>query len=205
MAKQFYLIQRGKIRDTWKESTSFLSGKSNAIIDPDYMGSAEFEFGAIPRAYIRLRSRFDWYKLHNTVIKTTQGKTLFLLCEDSCYEEVLAELKRFKKDHYHLKEYSCFPEHFEFTKAGKDYQYQRKDHDWHTAHTDFWWCIDPNEFQPIHSSMSHRIGDWIAFVTDNDEVSKKILSIIEDDVKEFNEKSEEEKKELIHKAYHMGF
>ena len=52
----FYLIQRGKF-NRYGEG---LTGKAG-VIDLDYMGSAEFEFGAIPRSFRRIMHNFENY------------------------------------------------------------------------------------------------------------------------------------------------
>ena len=86
--QKFYLIQRGTIRVNPQEKIRFLSGRDDALIDPDYMGSAEFEWGAIPRAYVRVLNRYHEYSIHDTGLKTVQGKTLYLFCIDKYYNEI---------------------------------------------------------------------------------------------------------------------
>ena len=62
MAK-FYLIQRGTFKTTGEKLTG-----TNGVVNLDYMGSAEFEWGAIPKAYRRL--------LYRTTRPSLQGFTL---------------------------------------------------------------------------------------------------------------------------------
>lgn len=58
MGKHFWLIQRGSFR-ALETAKKFLGGSFEHLIDPDYMGAAEFEWGAIPRAYRRIMGQYD--------------------------------------------------------------------------------------------------------------------------------------------------
>ena len=79
--KHFYLIQRGTFNKNLEQATEFLGCSSKHLIDPDYMGSAEFEFGAIPRAFRRIIHKYSEYKLHITDIKTVGGVPFCLYCK----------------------------------------------------------------------------------------------------------------------------
>lgn len=98
MGKHFWLIQRGSFRDL-KSATKFLGGSYEHLIDPDYMGSAEFEWGAIPRAYRRIMGQYDKYSLHVTDLVTTGGVPFCLYCMDGKYEQILVEIKVYLKEH----------------------------------------------------------------------------------------------------------
>lgn len=68
MGKHFWLIQRGSFRDL-KSATKFLGGSPTHLINPDYMGAAEFEWGAIPRAYRRIMGHLvSWMKRGSSII-----------------------------------------------------------------------------------------------------------------------------------------
>ena len=79
MKNKFWLIQRGKFNNNIDTATSFLGGRSECLIDPDYMGAAEFEWGAIPKAYRRILGQYDQYSLHVTDLVTTGGVPFCLI------------------------------------------------------------------------------------------------------------------------------
>lgn len=163
MGKHFWLIQRGSFRDL-KSATKFLGGSYEHLIDPDYMGSAEFEWGAIPRAYRRIMGQYDKYSLYVTDLVTTGGVPFCLYCMDGKYEQILAEIKVYLKEHYRLKEWTNMEAHFT-TECSFDVdnrKYQLK--------TNFWWCID-------RSHSEEDVGDWIAFVgaTDRQNAFKCVI------------------------------
>lgn len=54
-----YLIQRGQIR---RPLGKHIGTKLTAAIAMDYMGAAEFEFGALPKAFRRIEAQFMLYK-----------------------------------------------------------------------------------------------------------------------------------------------
>lgn len=163
MGKHFWLIQRGAFRNI-KSATKFLGGSSDHLIDPDYMGSAEFEWGAIPKAYRRIMGKYDKYSLHITDLSTIRGVPFCIYCIDSNYVNILNEIKAYLGKPYQLKEFSNIEAHFtEKSPFGIDY------HKFQTR-TNFWWCIDI-------SRTTEDVGDWIAFVgaTDRQNAFNRII------------------------------
>lgn len=133
----FWLIQRGSFRDLKKEYDG-LTGR-NGLVDLDYMGSSEFEWGAIPHAYRRImgdREEYIFHYCHD--IKDHRGKILVIFCKKEHAEKIEAEMKRYIKEHYRLKEFSTIHGHLE----GDEWAIKR----------DFFWCIDMSE-----------TGDWIGW------------------------------------------
>ena len=135
----FRLIQRG-----------FFTGKSRSLftdpdeaIELDYMGAAEFEFEAIPKAYRRFMYHFEEYKTSNTGFYTQQNEELLLFCRRNHAIEIMQMLKAFMQNPYRLKEPSYLEK---ITEANEDTECD-------FSRTNFWWCID---------IKSH--GDWMAFL-----------------------------------------
>lgn len=56
-----YLVQRGKIE---RPLGSFRGFRFSKAVDLDYMGSAEFEFGALPSALRKMQALWPLYKVH---------------------------------------------------------------------------------------------------------------------------------------------
>ena len=71
-----------------------------------YMGSSEFEWGAIPKAFRRLMYHFSEYEVFNTGIYTPENDELMVFCKKSCSTEVIQSIRQYIDKPYHLKEYS---------------------------------------------------------------------------------------------------
>ena len=143
---KFDLIQRGK----FKKDGTCLTGR-DGVVDLDYMGSTEFELGAIPRAYRRIMHEFDKYIYTPTGICTKEKNELILFSDQEITNEILDGIISYVNKPYHLKEYS------ELDKVPNS---SIKDTDYNRLSTDFWWCID--------------FGiDWMAFLNSNRELFEK--------------------------------
>lgn len=136
MAK-LWLIQRG----TFLEQGKYLTG-TDGVVKLDYMGSAQFEWHAIPKAYRRLMYNFSEYEVFHTGIYTPENDELMVFCKKECKEEILQSIRSFIEKPYHLQEYS---ELEKIPKVKKGDEFGRR--------TNFWWCID---IKPH--------GDWMAFL-----------------------------------------
>lgn len=139
MAK-FYLIQRG----TFKKQGESLTG-AEGVVSLDYMGAAEFEWGAIPKAYRRLMYHFTEYEVFHTGIYTPERNELLVFCRKGCSTAIIQAIREFIEQPYHLKEYSELEKVPKARKKGTSYDRRR---------SNFWWCIDIKE----------SYGDWMAFL-----------------------------------------
>ncbi len=114
-----YLVQRAKIEDRdWKTGI-------DSIIRLDYMGSSEFEWGALPESLGRIRKDFEKY---NYLDITINDKVVSVFCKESMKGEVEAYLNGLAKQEFRLKEYSGF----------NNFIYP----DELSGKTRFWWDID---------------------------------------------------------------
>jgi len=147
----FWLIQRG----TFKKESPFVPGGIDSIVGFDYMGSAEFEWGALPKAYRRIMYHFNEYGLHNTGIYTPEHEELLVFCKKDCSEGIIEAIKEYIAHPYSLKEFSCLDT---ITKSKKD--------SWDRKHCDFWWCIDRNE----------TIGNWMALLEPRRDLFNEIIT-----------------------------
>lgn len=139
----FYLIQRGKFK---KEGIG-LTG-DDGVINLDYMGSAEFEWGALPKSYRRIMYDFDNYEYQSTGIYTKEHNELILFANKKLLDEISEGIVSFVNNPYHLKEYS------ELEKIPNS---SVNDTGFNRLRTSFWWCIDSNR-------------DWMAFLESNKEL-----------------------------------
>ena len=195
MKNEFWLIQRGKFNDLAK-ATKFLGGSQEHLIDPDYMGAAEFEWGAIPKAYRRIMGQFDKYSLHITDLVTTGGVPFCLYCRDDRYNEILEAIKVYLKEHYQLKEWSNMHAHFESIPTD---EWSRKHHK-HELQTNFWWCIDVSPIE-CKREWDNPVGDWIAFTgaADRQNALKRVIQSDYDNW--WSKKTPEDQAEEFNKAF----
>ena len=163
---KFYLIQRGQ----FNRDGEGLTGRTG-VVDLDYMGSAEFEFGAIPKSFRRIMHDFDNYVYTSTGIYTKENNELILFSNQELSNEILEGLVSFINNPYHLKEYS------ELEKIPNS---SIKDTGFKKLRTNFWWCIEFNK-------------DWMAFLNSNRALFEK--GINNDYNNWWLQKSEEEREQ----------
>ena len=194
---RFCMIQRGKFRNNIDSATEFVGGSDHHLIALDYMGSAEFEWGAIPKAYRRIMGQYDQYSLHVTDLVTTGGVPFCVFCKNDHYDKILEAIKLYLKEGYRLKESTNMQVHFTEPKSDWD-----KKHGKFKLQTNFWWCIDvvkPNA--DINNPCERVVGDWIAFIgaTDRQHCFTRVINT------EYNEwwlrKTDDERK----KEYDCSF
>ena len=171
---KFKLIQRGYFKKDVKEGYLLDEG---GIVGLGYMGSAEFEFGTIPKAYRRIMHNYLNYDIFGTNIFTPENEELMLFCRKDRATELKESIQAFIEHPYHLKEFS------ELEKVPKA---KKEDTGFSRRRTDFWWCIDIG------------IGDWMAFLKPKEQQIKKALK------KDYEEwwlmKPEEEREEKYKKS-----
>ena len=110
-------IQRGKFHDK-----DYKIG-IDSIITFDYMGSAEFEYGALPKSLKKIRNNFDDYILNDFKIN---GKLITVFCNKIQSEKIEKYLDKLSLNNFHLQEPSDFNNYvFDVFYMG----------------TDFWWDI----------------------------------------------------------------
>ncbi len=102
MYKQPYLIQRLEPPRTFINPFSFGGGLKNGglsseamsilkgIFSFDYMGAAEFEWGAMPESLEQLAKKHSDYLGYILTCETKEGKSgeVYLLCNSSDYKEI---------------------------------------------------------------------------------------------------------------------
>ena len=147
----FWLIQRGK----FKEKEPFIPFGLSNIVDLSYMGAAEFEWGAIPKAYRRLMYHFEKYKLFKTGIFSPEGEELMVFCKEEHSSEIIQMIKEYVQHPYSLKE---------FSELDKIPTAKKTDTSWERRNSDFWWCIDRFSY-----------GNWLACMSSH---SQKLIDTL---------------------------
>ena len=124
-----YLVQRAKIcTPAEAELRKEYKKGIDQLIDIDYMGSSEFEWGALPKALKRIRENFDSYTIIDSLRIDCREVTIF--CKVEQKEEVLEAVRGLADHKYRLKEFCDF----EHLVNGED-----------NVRNNFWWDID-NDF-----------------------------------------------------------
>jgi len=94
--KKPYLIQRC----TYKERGNTNLGTITQEYHPDYMGSAEFEFGELPKSLRRMNDNINQYKISDYIIVGKQV-WFFIKGEDEIYiKEYIDALEKLIKEKY---------------------------------------------------------------------------------------------------------
>jgi hypothetical protein len=122
-----YLIQRGTI-DVRDYKTGI-----DSIIDFDYMGATEYEWGALPDSLKRLRKDINEYVYLDVPINK---KVVTVFCKDAQKSEVKTYLEELADGKMHTKLGSYFDQ---FAKPStRDLEWQKK----HPLNINFWWDIE---------------------------------------------------------------
>jgi len=100
----FWLIQRAV---TKTDKPSLIEG-IGSFLSYDYMGSAEFEWGALPKALKEIIAKFPNLAIHESGLKREDGTGLFVIAKAKDLPEIIAFLNANSQqefnDKYRLKE-----------------------------------------------------------------------------------------------------
>lgn len=95
------LIQRCILKKDVKKSD--IKG-IDSVFSMDYMGSAEFEFGALPASLREVTSGLKRFKIFKTNWKTPAGEGLFLYCPEENRDAVIQAIQSIIDGKARLKE-----------------------------------------------------------------------------------------------------
>lgn len=139
--KRVRLVQSGH----FKKDIDVLNKKDinglDDIVSLDYMGSAEFEWGALPRSLRRMTINKDFYKVFVfNQYRDENGNPLKVYAPQVFYKNVQNIVNRLAEHGYGLQEYCSLSDHIQKDKKEDDdtrFRYIDK--------SDFWWDIE-NDF-----------------------------------------------------------
>lgn len=120
-----YLIQRGNFQDR-----PYKTG-IDRILKFDYMGSSEFEWGALGTSLKRIRENIEEYTLALVDITTADGVDykINVFCKAADLAQVIELIKNIGDREYHTKEYTDFDNYLYPDRAFE-------------CRTDHWWDIE---------------------------------------------------------------
>ena len=139
-----YLIQRAKFQDQENSGREGI----DSILDFDYMGSAEFEFGALSQSLKRIGEHVLWFYLYcniqseyhtfsavgtplNHSSNVSNDFKITIYCDANNYKDVCQAIEDLADNKFRLKEYCDFG----------DWIHNKKNY----RNSDFWWDIK-NDF-----------------------------------------------------------
>ena len=120
------------------------------LLDFSYMGSAEFEFGALPKSLARVRENKTQYIQTIAIIEEFPSKPVMVLCKETDKEEVLIVLNQLAKKELRLKEYCDLDNYLKGVQSFRT--------------SDFWWDIENDFFF------------WRSYESYNEAIVKLLLS-----------------------------
>ena len=143
-----WLVQRAEIPKPLADpDTSTLTNS----LKLDYMGSAEFEFGALPNSLRSLRSAHEQGKM---VIRLVHGikegdhpLRVLSLFNDDAFNDYVKELKKLRYEDPRTKETTRF-----------QHNYSQK---WGSFNTDFWWDIDNDTMWSFNKNYMNRLISYL--------------------------------------------
>ena len=128
-----YLIQRLLKPEPFNNPFSFGGGLKNGglsedamkllqgIFSFDYMGAAEFEFGAIPQTFRFLAGEASLHNLVCGELKLKENEVAYYLCPTSYESEVIERIKMLRDNKLQLHEWCGLDTYFTDKKYGSRY------------------------------------------------------------------------------------
>ena len=137
--KRPYLIQRAEMKNVSKGDIVGI----DYLMSFEYMGSAEFEFGALPRSLKRMASEFNAYKRFSTSFSNGDDM-VHIICKSEHKDDIIAFLEKASKESYGLntKEVVYFKE------ALAKEQY---------TNTNVWWDLENNWFAVLGKENAKKV------------------------------------------------
>ena len=142
-----YLVQRLTIKQRPNKSTAL---RFSQVTESDYMGSAEFEFGAIPMAYRAIASNLQFFRLCiliDFLNEKDQPLCVFTCFEGESWDKYLDQLKKMRDGKLRLKEGS------RFEKNAYTSQY---------SNIDLWWDIRNQVIWSFDRKFMKNISFYLA-------------------------------------------
>lgn len=149
--KSLYLIQRGSIKRPLP--SQFDAVRLSQAVSLDYMGSSEFEWGALPESFRRIEAHPTTFimRVVDSIADTKDGidrpLKVWSCLQDNEFEAYVVELTKLRDGQVSTKEYTSFQ---------KDRQLSRYND------TDFWWDIQNDTMFGFDVDFMGMVGDCVA-------------------------------------------
>lgn len=143
MSVRPYLVQRARFRANGASP----SQGWDAVVSHEYMGSSEFEFGALPRAMNTLVATRRSLITASTPHRSHDGHDLVLICEKDREADALASVDQIMSGRFRMKE----APHMKERLAGSG----------HHQDTEIWWDLENNWIATLGTKNADRLLDAI--------------------------------------------
>ena len=173
-----YLIQRAHIKSPLTDGSTRLS----QAVSFDYMGSSEFEWGALPHSFRRMQQQIPYWtiRLVPSIVEGEAQLRVLSYLNNHEFGDYVTYLQRLRNpgigDLIHTKERTEFS--VEEIKRHEEYrqlQKIRQKKSYLSPLTDFWWDLDNDVMFSFHKIFMNRIEDHVkASLTFMDEVKAGI-------------------------------
>lgn len=153
--KSMWLIQRGMIQINSGSDPKRISES----VSFDYMGSAEFEYGALSESLREVKVSFDVYKLETLselkeIISQRSLRIFYPDCKDFNLSEYIEWLKRLSRNEVRLQEWSNFDAWFKVIVDPTNSIFSRMVTS--QRRTDFWWDIQNHVFWSFNKRFMNK-------------------------------------------------
>lgn len=135
----FHLIQTGQIEKAINSPDIVLGYGDNKFVHFNYMGSAEYEFGASRLSFRYIMENWDEYELIETYLQNTAETPFYIFCKKDkakLIQDSIAHYSR-KGNDRGLKEPCYLYTHFIDNSQG-DIEMLK----WRRTHNNFWWDFE---------------------------------------------------------------
>lgn len=135
----FYLVQRLELRDPVDDARGF-----DGFFRCEYMGSAEFEFGAIPASLKRIRAAGAVRVMKTPVRYEGVNRVVYFVCRPVGFEETTAAFREWLYCGCRGKEWTNLPERF------------KGDDRW-AGNTVAWWSLNNDVLFTLDGDVADRL------------------------------------------------
>lgn len=143
-----YLVQRGTFKNILKEDVEGM----DSLIGFDYMGSAEFEFGALPESLKRIVYNLDCYDRTYIKILDSNGESMVVIANiNDMSDEFVLNLMYLAEEKLRVKETVGIKE---YLKGYDKNSYRRVDF-WWDIQNDFMICFGDENADKIMTSLQN--------------------------------------------------
>ena len=150
MIRAPYLIQRGEIKTPLADPNSRLSFAVNF----DYMGSAEFEFGALPKSFRRIEANANDWKCR--IVEEIKEDDVPLRVWSAFTDEEFDKYKKYLLQMRDPKNNGGRLKTKEAVRFEHDYDHGK------FCCTNFWWDIDNDVMFGFKKELMKRVGNYVA-------------------------------------------
>lgn len=139
---RLWLIQRGQFKDTKFDDITGI----DSLLSFEYMGSSEYEFGALPKSLRRIieegYSKYSFVEVDS--VRDKDGNTARVYCKNNEVEDAIKAVIHLSENDYGYKERASM--HKYIVDGYKDKPFT----------TDFWWDIE-NDFFVIFGNEKQKL------------------------------------------------